>query len=224
VFPYDGGSAQGPRADDLQITSSTAGKRIPYIVGRFVTDGNVIWGQELIEKKKTKRVGKSLFSSGTKVTTYSYFFTGAIGLCEGPISGILRIWAYGKLIYDARPLEEREAEFEARAAQTVNFGIFGNVTFPGTDLNAQLEDVMTVYLGTDDQEPDPVIQELEGGSDADVPAFRGLAYVVFNELPLDQFDYGARVPQLRFEVCRPLPEVPAPSVDDDNTGDEVLAA
>lgn len=34
------------------------------------------------------------------------------------------------------------------------------------------------------------------------PAFRGTAYVVFEDLPLN--DYGNRLPQLSFEVFRPL--------------------
>lgn len=237
VFPVEGGSSTGPRSDDLQITSSTAGKRIPYIAGRYPCDGNVIWGREITEVATTRRVGKSLFSSGTKVTEYSYFGTFAVGLCEGPIEGISRIWAYGKLIYDVRPLAERQAEFLARAEWVRPFE---GINVPGlgdlledfeaqlsVNLNADLEEVMTVYLGTDDQLPDPVIEEFEGAdsSDGGVPAFRGLAYVLFEDLPLDQFGYGARIPQLRFEICRALPEVGSgDSDDDDNVGDDVLAA
>jgi hypothetical protein len=37
---------------------------------------------------------------------------------------------------------------------------------------------------------------------ANTPAYRGTAYVVFEELPLDRF--GNRMPQLSFEVFRPI--------------------
>ena len=37
---------------------------------------------------------------------------------------------------------------------------------------------------------------------ANTPAYRGTAYVVFEELPLG--NYGNRLPQLSFEVFRPL--------------------
>jgi hypothetical protein len=56
----------------------------------------------------------------------------------------------------------------------------------------------TVYKGTQDQLPDPVIAAVEGMGNA--PAFRGTAYVVIEDLPLEQF--GNRIPQLNFEVFR----------------------
>ena len=49
------------------------------------------------------------------------------------------------------------------------------------------------------QLPDPHIEALEGAGNA--PAYRGTAYVVFEELPLERF--GNRLPQLSFEVIRP---------------------
>jgi hypothetical protein len=54
------------------------------------------------------------------------------------------------------------------------------------------------YPGTEDQEPDPLIEAIEG----EAPAYRGLAYIVFEDMPVDQF--GARMPQLSFEVVRPV--------------------
>ncbi|MEM0984634.1 MAG: glycoside hydrolase/phage tail family protein [Pseudomonadota bacterium] len=60
---------------------------------------------------------------------------------------------------------------------------------------------MRVYPGTDDQSPDPIIQTIEGASEA--PAYRGLCYVVFEDLPLGP--YGNRLPQLSFEVVRVPP-------------------
>jgi hypothetical protein len=56
----------------------------------------------------------------------------------------------------------------------------------------------TVYKGSDDQLPDPVIAAVEGLENT--PAFRGTAYVVIEDLPLEQF--GNRIPQLNFEVFR----------------------
>ncbi|SIS49710.1 baseplate multidomain protein megatron [Phaeovulum vinaykumarii] len=56
-----------------------------------------------------------------------------------------------------------------------------------------------VYPGTEDQIPDAKIEAVEGAGQA--PAYRGIAYVVFEDLPLA--DFGNRVPQLTFEVVRP---------------------
>lgn len=56
------------------------------------------------------------------------------------------------------------------------------------------------YTGTESQAPDALIVAREGAGNA--PACRGLAYVVFERLPLENF--GNRIPQLSFEVMRPL--------------------
>jgi hypothetical protein len=56
------------------------------------------------------------------------------------------------------------------------------------------------YPGDEEQEPDPFIAAKMGA--AATPAYRGTAYVVFEELPLGRF--GNRLPQLSFEVFRPL--------------------
>ena len=45
-----------------------------------------------------------MLGGGQKTVTYSYTADFAIGLCEGPISAIVKIWADGKLIYDMSPL------------------------------------------------------------------------------------------------------------------------
>jgi hypothetical protein len=58
---------------------------------------------------------------------------------------------------------------------------------------------MRVYPGSEDQLPDPKIEAVEGVGMT--PAFRGIAYVVFEDLPLEKF--GNRVPQFTFEVLRP---------------------
>ncbi len=57
---------------------------------------------------------------------------------------------------------------------------------------------LRVYRGTEDQLPDPKIEAIEGAGNA--PAYRGLAYVVIEDLDLAPF--GNRVPVFSFEVVR----------------------
>ncbi len=59
---------------------------------------------------------------------------------------------------------------------------------------------MRVHTGAEDQMPDPLVEARQGQGNA--PAYRGVAYVVFERLPLDRF--GNRIPQLQFEVLRPV--------------------
>ncbi len=53
-----------------------------------------------------------------------------------------------------------------------------------------------IYLGGENQTPDSLISAIEGAALA--PAYRGLAYVVFERLPL--INFGNRLPQFSFEV------------------------
>jgi len=57
-----------------------------------------------------------------------------------------------------------------------------------------------VHRGSEDQVADGLIVAKEGAENA--PAYRGLAYVVFERLPLA--DFGNRIPQLSFEIVRPI--------------------
>ncbi len=58
---------------------------------------------------------------------------------------------------------------------------------------------MRVYTGSRDQLPDPVMEAIEG--QGNVPAYRGTAYVVMEDVALGR--YGNRVPQFSFEAVRP---------------------
>lgn len=58
----------------------------------------------------------------------------------------------------------------------------------------QAEGRLRFYGGSEVQTPDPLIAAIEGSA----PAFRGTAYLVFEDLPLEEF--GNRIPQIRVEV------------------------
>lgn len=77
----------------------------------------------------------------------------------------------------------------------------GRIWADGKLLRGELGDlkaagILRVYRGTQDQPVDPLIAASEG--EARCPAFRGLAYVVFESL--DLADFGNRIPALTFEV------------------------
>jgi hypothetical protein len=65
---------------------------------------------------------------------------------------------------------------------------------------------LRIYPGSETQLPDPLIEAVEGAGKA--PAYRGLAYVMIEDLELSP--YGNRVPQFSFEVVRPAQ---GPAVD-----------
>ncbi|MCP9626150.1 glycoside hydrolase/phage tail family protein [Rhodopseudomonas palustris] len=165
---FGGGArkVEGPRLADLDVMASTEGAPIPRVYGRARLAGQVIWAtqlDEVISTEESSAGGKGFGGPTTTTTTYTYFANFAVGLCEGPIGRVARIWADGK------PLDL-------------------------SGLNVR------VYRGDEDQAPDGLIVAKEGAGNA--PAYRGVAYVVFERLPLA--DFGNRIPQLSFEIIRPV--------------------
>src|SRR5262249_31625309 len=93
---------QGPRLSDLSGTASTEGAPIPRVYGRARLSGQVIWGTNLDEvvSTNTQTTGGGGKGGGggavtTTSTTYSYYANLAVGLCEGPIGAVMRVWADG---------------------------------------------------------------------------------------------------------------------------------
>ena len=76
-----------------------------------------------------------------------------------------------------------------------------------------------LYRGDETQGPDPKIAAVEGADR--VPGFRGLAYLVFDEIPIAQF--GNRIPQITVEVIR-RPGGDGPRLEDMLTGVTMIPA
>ena len=159
-------ATQGPRLTSLAGLASTEGSVIPRVYGRVRIGGQIIWATRFEEVAATTRSGAAGGkggASGPQTTTFTYYANIAVGLCEGQIAQVRRIWADGN--------EIDQTLFTIR-----------------------------VHRGSQTQDPDPLVVAKEGADHA--PASRGLAYVVFERMPLANF--GNRVPQLAFEVVRPV--------------------
>ncbi len=151
----------GARLGTARISGADEGSAVNRLYGTARIGGTLIWATRFEEEVTRERTGGK--ATGPRVETFRYFSNFAIGLCEGPIASVRRVWADGREI----------------------------------DLTA-IE--MRVYRGDEEQLPDPLIEAKQGEGLA--PAYRGLAYVVFERLPLDSF--GNRIPLLQFEVLRPV--------------------
>jgi len=91
----------GPRLESSGFLTSTEGAPIPRTYGQTRLGGQIIWATRFLEvitssKQKTGGGKGGGSSSSTTVREYSYFGNFAIGLCDGEISGIRRIWADGE--------------------------------------------------------------------------------------------------------------------------------
>lgn len=172
----------GPRLEDFQTTTAQLGGAVFITYGTIAVPGTVLWLAPVREVTESEEVGGKGGGGEQTVTTYSYFQSVAYGLCEGVIAGILRIWENGKLVYDMRPQQPGETSEAYIARQTAA---------------AEYEQTFVLYLGTETQEPDPTIELLYG--EGNVPAFRGLAYIVYPDRQLRD-DQARRHPNFRFEV------------------------
>ena len=78
-------------------------------------------------------------------------------------------------------------------------GGIGRIWADGKLIN-NVEHTIRVYKGTRDQAYDSLIEAKQGAGNT--PAYRGLAYVVFENFALEEF--GNRIPQISVEVIRPI--------------------
>ncbi|TWF56995.1 baseplate multidomain protein megatron [Neorhizobium alkalisoli] len=158
-----GGSSTvtGARLATARIPGADEGTAVNRLYGTARIGGTLIWATRFEEEVTKERSGGK--AGGSQVENFRYFANFAVGLCEGPIAMVRRVWADGR-------------ELDLTAIE------------------------MRVHIGGENQQPDPLIEAKQGEGQA--PAYRGLAYVVFDRLPLDTF--GNRIPLLQFEVLRPV--------------------
>ncbi|MEQ1761566.1 MAG: phage tail protein [Pyrinomonadaceae bacterium] len=171
LFPPEGPKLERGRVDEIRLQGAQQGSPIPIVYGRNRTAGTIIWATGLIESTTTSTSGGKGGGGGVSTTDYSYSTSFAVLICEGTLSKVRRIWANEKVIYDWRS--------------------GGSPTLaPYLDSSK-----IRVYLGTQTT-ADAAIEADKGAGN--VPAHKGMAYAVFEDLPLAEF--GNQIPSLTFEV------------------------
>ena len=174
------GIAQGPRLFDLKLGASSEGAVIPRVYGRARLPGQLIWATRFKEKTKvtTQTTGGGQAGGGKNVLS-PQSPTGGQGSTVGVV----------------------EYRYFANAAYAICEGPItrvGRIWADGKELD-QSKYTIRVHGGDEEQIADELIAAKEGGSDQ-APPYRGTAYVVFDNMPLERF--GNRLPQLNFEVFR----------------------
>jgi hypothetical protein len=95
---FGGGTRQGPRLRELNVSTSSYGQPIARHFGRMRVPGSVIWSTDLIESKRKQKGRKGQPST----VTYSYAASFAVALSSTPIERLGRIWADGNLLRGAQ--------------------------------------------------------------------------------------------------------------------------
>lgn len=202
IDPPKGPDIRGPRLSDLNVQTSSYGVVIPRVYGTVALTGNVFWieNNKLAEHEKTEEQGGKGGGGGATATSYWYSATFALGLCEGPIVGVRRIWVSGKLIYDVgssdlgAQIYSMGALYEAAYAGIFN-GLFGESKDTGPQQGGKS---FTLYTGSETQTANARMEATLGVGN--VPAYRGLAYLVFEDFDLTDYGNSLMGAQIKVEV------------------------
>lgn len=156
-----------PLVQDYRLANSSYGRPIPLIYGQWRSAGTVIWETD-ITTQSSSGLGKG-FGGGQ--SQYKYFQSAAFAFCQGP-ARLLKVWLDGKLFYDATNTNPTEIVSDPKA-----------------------QFLFRIYQGDETQLPDPIMVDWDNVNVAPkgaCPAYRGLAYFVCQNIPLNYF--GNRMP------------------------------
>ncbi|MDF3047404.1 MAG: hypothetical protein K0R73_522 [Candidatus Midichloriaceae bacterium] len=180
---------------------SAAGQLIGATAGRFID--NKLFGNSL-----------NGHSSGPRLKDLS-IQTASYGVTIPILFGVIR--TAGNIIW-ARPLKEKATNIVRKAGGKgarirhthTEYSYFAS--FAISICEGEIDEILRIYAGneqinlssytiriykgSESQMPDPLIESFEGAGKT--PAFRGQAYVVFEDLPLAEF--GNQIPNFNFEV------------------------
>ena len=163
-------AVEGARLTELNLSGSAYGQTIPVVWGRMRVPANIIWVRGIREVVRTET---ETVGGGGK------------GGGGGGTQTITRT---------SYPYYADVAPGICKAPVTSIYRIW----LDKTPLDPEHIDEIRTYYGDEPQSPDPLIQAVEGADRT--PAFRGLSYVVLENLHLTP--YGNRFPNFEIEVYR----------------------
>ncbi len=194
----------------LGLSGAVLGRAVGATIGRSIDQRILGTGSEPIETGRVARFQLTGASDGAPIAR---------------VWGRMRIG--GQVIWATRFLETANRSGGGKGAPrpaSTNFsysislaiGIcqgeaqrLGRMWADGTEIAVGSLD-LRFYPGSETQLPDPKIEAVEGAGLA--PSYRGIAYVVIEDLDLSRF--GNRVPQFTFEVIRRTPAATDGSIGD----------
>lgn len=162
----------GPRLGEIQNQTAQEGGPRPIVFGisQPIPPNVIAQGDP-----KIVRGQQSAGKGGPNVTTESVYRTYSVGICEGPIDSVRRVWRNNVLVYDATETPQLSLEENAAFLERARF-----------------------FLGGWDQMPSSDLETIFGVGAT--PAFRGTAHMVMADEDLT--DLRGAIPQWIFQVNR----------------------
>jgi hypothetical protein len=158
----------GPRLENLKVQDSRYGAGIPMLYGRARVAGQVIWASDLQETTHEEQAAGGGKGGGGGFSSTRYSYSLHCAIAIG-----------------RGPLARLAAVWAD-----------GKQIYDGLNWKDGVVTSAVFYQGGAAQLPDPVMQAALGLEQ--VPAYRGMAYVVLENFQLA--DFGNRLPNLTFEV------------------------
>ena len=195
------------KLNDLRVSSSTFGRGIPLVYGTFRVTGNMFWATEFREDRyfmtqKGKRVegkkGEKKEKKGKAQEMFDYYANFAMGLAEGPVDSLIRVWADNNLIFNKLNPNDEDI-VEIGFTQEQGRGKTGNKSSAGKGkgrAGASGRFVFRFYKGSEEQLPDSFMAAKTGVNKS--PGYRGLCYLFFEDFALK--DFGNRTPTITAEI------------------------
>lgn len=192
------GDTTGPRLDSLDANVSSYDQYLPLVYGASKLQGNFIWAPDLVEVERSKKVGGFLGIGGSEYTWFEYYGNFAVAFADGP-GDVIKLWFNDRLILD----RDVGADTGISDYPVIFAGDSGggSTWAPPSDSG---EGTITIYRGSETQLPDPTMTEWLGAGN--VPAHRGVIYVVVTGLALKEF--GNRLPQVYGLVTTSMSRAP----------------
>ncbi len=180
----------------LGLSGAVIGRAVGASLGRMIDQRLLGGGSKAVETGRVDRMRIQTAGEGTPIARiWGQMRVPGHAIWAGPLVETRRSQGGGK---GSGP-RVTEIGYRASLALALCEGPIlgvGRIWADGEEVSADALN-MRVYLGDEEQLPDPAIAAEEGEA---APAYRGLVYVVLEDLALET--WGNRVPQLSFEVVR----------------------
>jgi hypothetical protein len=201
----------------VSFTKSNYGEFIPIVFGSDKLDGNVFWYSGFEDH---------IIVTGEEQVLYRTV-SFALGICEGEIDAVLRMWVGNQLILDNSGNVDENGVMQPNSDGFI-FGATVDMISPESPLS-RLPDKerrtrISVFTGSETQLPEAAIGNIEGFEAT--PAYRGLAYVLFENFICEE----TTVPSLFVEVMantsglfpRLYYDLPTPQVEFDQLSGQLV--
>ncbi|WP_313352941.1 glycoside hydrolase/phage tail family protein, partial [Paracoccus sp. (in: a-proteobacteria)] len=184
----------------LGLSGAVIGRAVGATLGRYIDQRLLGSGSKAVEMGRVDRLRIQTAGEGTPIPrVWGQMRVPGHAIWAGPLVEARRSHGGGKGSGPSVTEIGYRLSFALALCEGPILGV-GRVWADGEEIAA--DDLnMRVYPGDEAQLPDPAIAAQEGEA---APAYRGIAYVVFEDLALEK--WGNRVPQLSFEVTRAASE------------------